>query len=589
MPILLMLVVSAVVFIFGGRIYSNWIAKVMGEDKNRPTPAVTVNDGRDFVPTKTPIVFAHHFASIAGAGPIVGPLIALIYGWAPVWLWILLGGLFFGAVHDYTTLYIGTREGGRSIAVVARRTLGDFGFLLIISFTILMLILVTATFLNISAVALTSLVPKGILNLPEGQKLFREIIQPDGSTMIKVGGIASMSVIIITLCAPFVGFLYIIKQVKPLYCSIIALVICSISVFVGLKFPVTLNADQWRYALAFYTLVAAGIPVWIFLQSRDFINVHLLYIGIGMMTVAVIGVIFQGNFHIDFPAFNIAQGQKVNGSVWPALLVLVACGAISGFHSLVATGTSCKQITGERCARTIGFYGMLLESALATLVICTILIGIGWSKYLTFQYPSLVGSSAIANPNLTFSLAFGNLGNLGLHISVAFGTVLGLLLLEGFVITTLDTAVRINRYLFEELWMILFKKVPAALSHYWMNSFLAVLFMLIVAKSGSITEIWKIFASANQLLAALALITVSSWLIQKGRKYLFAFVPAVFMLITTMVMLVMVLLNSYIPTRNYLLTVIDIILVILAFCVVWLSANAMSRDLKAAKSGTIKA
>jgi len=579
MSIILILAVSLLVFLLGGKIYSNRIARILGEDKQRQTPAVAVNDGYDFVPTKTWIVFAHHFASIAGAGPIIGPLIAVIYGWAPVWLWILLGGLLFGAVHDYTALYVGMREGGRSIATVARKTLGDLGFTLMISFTILMLILITATFLNISVTALTSYLPRNTLDLKEGQALFKERIQ-DGVPMVKVGGIASMSVIIITIFAPLVGWLYIKRKAKPLYCSILALIICAVSVRTGLLHPVMLNGEQWRWALAIYTLFAAGIPVWIFLQSRDFINVHLLYIGIALMIIAVLGAVFKGGLNIDFPAWNIAQGQAVKGFIWPTLFVIVACGAISGFHALVATGTSCKQIEAEHCARYVGFYAMLLESAFATLVVCVILIGLGWSKYLLYQYPMLVGSKLTPNPNLTFSLAFGQTTKIGLGLPISFGTVFGLLLLEGFVVTTLDTAVRLNRYLFEELWMMLFKKVPWLLKHYWFNSALAVACMIYVSKNGGILAIWDIFASANQLLAALTLITVSSWLIQKGKKYSFALLPAIFMLFTTIVMLLLVLFKTYIPQKNYLLTVIDILLVVLASAVVWLSVKSIIRDLR---------
>jgi carbon starvation protein len=583
MPVLLMTVVTLIVFIFGGKLYSRWIARILGENDQIPTPAVVYNDGRDFVPTKAPIVFAHHFASIAGAGPILGPLIALIYGWAPVWLWILFGGLLFGAVHDYTSLYIGMKEQGHSIANIARKTLGDLGFTLIISFTILMLILVTAMFLNISVVALTSFVPKGTLELPEGQTLFKTAVI-DGNPMIKVGGIASMSVIVITILAPLIGWLYIKRKVSPLFCSLLALIICAISVTIGLKYPVILTGDQWRYALAIYTLLAAGIPVWIFLQSRDFINVHLLYIGLGLMLISVIGVIFHGNIHIDFPAMNIAQGQAVKGAIWPALFVIVACGAISGFHALVSTGTSCKQVDAERCARYIGFYAMILESALATLVICVIIVGLGWNKYLIYQYPMLVDLKTVPNPNLTFSLAVGSIGKLGLGLPLAVGTIFGLLLLEGFVITTLDTAIRLNRYLFEELWGVLFRKAPALLRHYWLNSALSVILMLLVSRSGGILKIWDIFAAANQLLAALTLITVSSWLIQKGKQFAFAFLPAIFMLVTTIVMLCLVLFKTYIPGKNYLLVVIDILLLVLAASVAVLSVKSIIRDVRRAST-----
>ena len=272
----------------------------------RATPAVVKNDGRDYVPTPTPVVFAHHFASIAGAGPILGPVIAIVYGWVPALLWVVIGGVFIGAVHDYLATYMATREGGQSIATIARRLLGKDACVALTILLIVMLALVCATFLNASAVALTSMLPLDRLDLRPDQTLFR-VVNKGGSEQIVIGGIASMSVVCITLVAPLIGYMYLKRKVAVWKCSVLAMAICAASITFGLFRPVTLPPLAWKLLLSAYVLVAAGVPVWIFLQSRDFINVHILYVGMAALLVTLVVAGLRGA--------TVSRGQRGAGGL----------------------------------------------------------------------------------------------------------------------------------------------------------------------------------------------------------------------------------------------------------------------------------
>ncbi len=575
-PIFILLI-SLACFFVAGRFYARYISRAIGIDSKRITPAVEIHDKRDYVPTATPIVFAHHFAAIAGAGPIIGPVMALIYGWGPAWLWILIGGIFFGAVHDFSALFVSAREGGRSIAEVARKSLGKTGFIMVISFTIVMLILVCATFLNASATALTSIIDCAQIGMDKDQTFFRWA--DESGSKVVVGGIASMSVIVITAFAPCIGYLYIKKHVSVIKCSIFAVMICLGSVILGFFVPVSFDPFIWMILISLYTVIAAGVPVWLFLQSRDFINVHLLYIGLGLL---FIGIFVSGvkGVEVQFPANNIREGVSHVGFLWPGLFITIACGAISGFHALCAGGTTSKQIKSETAIRTIGYYGMLLESFLAVCVICAVVMGIDVHQYKELVLPE-AGSKFQSNPILAFAIAMGHTLHTGLGLPLSFGILFGMLLLEGFVVTTLDTAVRLNRYLFEELWGVIFRRPPGILSHYWVNSGLAAGLMFGLAYKNTVNNIWSIFGTTNQLLAALTLIIISFWLLSKGKKVWFTAVPAVFMITTTIAMLVVLLITRFIPQRNITLIIADILLLTLSSGIITIAVKALYNYLNA--------
>ncbi|MGA2586484.1 MAG: carbon starvation CstA family protein [Candidatus Aminicenantales bacterium] len=563
MNVLIILALAIAAFFAAGRFYSRAIARWLGEDKNVPTPAVKYCDGRDYIPTKRYVVFAHHFSAIAGAGPILGPTMAILYGFVPAWLWIVFGGIFIGAVHDFTTLFVSMREGGKSMAEVARKTLGTRGFNLFIAFTIVMIVLVTSSFLSATSISLTSLWPLSKIGVKEGATFLKTVVK-DGVVMGRIGGIASMSVVVITLCSPFLGWLIYKKSIKTLYAYMIASAICAVSVLLGIAFPISLAPTTWMIIISAYVLVAAGTPVWLILQPRDFINVQILYGGIVLMVLSLFSTGI-GGLSVTVPSFNLSEGVRHLGFIWPMMFCTIACGAISGFHALVAGGTTGKQLPCETDARKVGYNAMLLESILAVCVLLAVGAALNFSDYKSIVWPS--DPAIKSNPILGFSLAAGQLFHRGLGIPMALGTVFGILLVEGFVITTLDAAVRLNRYLFEELWGILFKKVPKLVKHYWFNSGLSVAFMWILAYSNAFNMLWPIFGTANQMLAALSLLAVTGWLLIRKKKTAYAFIPALFMLATTLASLG-ILLKEYIEKKSYILVAADILMFILAIGVV---------------------
>lgn len=568
MNILFVIIIAFPLFYLAYKFYAGYIAKIFDENDDNLTPAVSICNGVDYCPTKPIVLFGHHFSSIAGGGPIIGPAVALIFGYIPVWLWIVFGSIFIGAVHDFSALFASIRERGKSIAEIARMSLGREGFLLFIGFTIIMLLMVTSSFLNLTAVALTSLVPLKALGLSENQILLKVV---EGKA--KIGGIASTSVIIITCFAPIVGYLVYKRGINPNIAGILAVIVCIFSVRVGMSYPVSLKPEIWMVILSFYTMLAAGIPVWLILQPRDFTNSFLLYAGILALFLGSIACGIKG-IKFSAPPLNIAEGTKNLGLIWPVLFITVACGAISGFHCLVAGGTTSKQLLKESHAQKIAYGGMLLEACLALGVLAAI-GSFDFKHYFNIVFPS--DPTMKSNPVLAFSLGMGNLLSKGFSLPNYIGTVFGILLVEGFVVTTLDTAIRLNRYLFEELWSVIFKKPAKIFRTYIFNSAICVLLMFGLAYKNAFLSIWPIFGSANQLLAALALIAISLWLINKRKKYLFALLPAIFMMLTSIYSLIYLLQHKYLPARNYILTTADILLIILSLGVIILSGKKMKK------------
>lgn len=549
--------------------WGKYVARKSGINPNLPTPAVRINDGVDYVPTKPIILLGHHYASIAAAGPIIGPILALIYGFVPAWLWLMLGVIFVGAVHDFSALFVSVRENGRSIAHIAKKTLGNTGFALFLSFAILLIMLVNAAFLQLTAIALTSTYPISKLGLPPDQTLLKTTIVK-GEIYGKIGGIASTSVIIITIFAPLVGYLLYKKHIKTYIASLIALSIVLISVMIGLEFPVSLNPQIWMVIILVYSFIASWIPVWIILQPRDFTNVHFLYIGLAMMVLGLIGSGFAG-IKIQAPAFNInSLSMEALGPIWPFLFVTIACGAVSGAHSLIATGTTSKQLSNEKYAHLIGYGAMLLESLLGISVLLVMLSAVDFEHYKELVWPVENGHLKQGNAPLAFAVSVGKTLNNGLGIPIYFGTIFGILMLEGFLITTIDTLFRLMRYFFEELWNVLFVKKPAFLESRMFNALLGIILTAILSFTNGYQKIWPIFGSANQLLAALTLVAVTAWFAQKSIKAYFAAIPAGFMIITTMASL-SILLKRYIESRNLTLTITDILLLSLASGVIVLT------------------
>ena len=575
MNVLVYFLAALACYLLAYRFYGRYVARALGVKPDRTTPAVEINDGKDFVPTRSSVLFAHHYSTIAGAGPIVGPALGILYGIGPAWLWVVLGAIFFGAVHDFAALFASIRERGNSMAEIARKALGPTGFVLFITFTILLIVLVTSAFLSLTAISLTSTYPLEKLGLEAGQTLLRTTTV-DGRTFGVIGGIASTSVIVITLLAPLLGYLVTRRRIPTTTAYLIAFVVGATSLAIGFRLPLTLAPGIWMLVIAVYTLFACEAPVWLILQPRDFVNVQILYAGMAAMVVAVVVAGFQG-LTVSAPVANLADGAARMGPVWPFLFITIACGAISGFHALVSGGTSSKQLATESHAPRIGYGGMLLEGMLAVLVLITIGAALNFKEYLAIVWPD----AGAGNPVLGFALGMGYLLHGALGVSLPLGSVFGILLVEGFLITTLDSAVRLNRYLFEELWKTIFVEPPALMKKFWFNSGLSVILMLIIATTNGYKIIWPIFGATNQLLAALTLITVTVWLRRSGRKSWYVLIPAAVMLVTTQAALFYNLFTRYLPQGNGFLSSSAIVLIGLGLGVAGLAV----RRLMAARSG----
>ena len=574
MNILVPVAVAAAIFLVALRWYPQYIARAFGEDDRTPTPSERHADGRDYVKSRSQVVFAHHFATIAGAGPIVGPTLALAYGWQPVWLWIVFGGIFFGAVHDMSAVFVSIREGGRSIGEIARRTLGPAGYLLNLLILIFVLTIINAIFLNLSVTALTSTYPLEALGLEPGQRLLPTVTE-GGTAAGRIGGIATTSVFIITAFAPLLGWMIRHDRLSTAAAYVVAAIVCVVSVIAGFEFPIALSGDVWRFVMTGYVFAACALPVWLILQPRDFTNVQILYGGVLLIVAAVVMAGF-GGVALQAPAVDMAAGQAaLRGTIWPLLFITVACGAISGFHSLVASGTTAKQIPRESDCRRIGYGAMVLESFFAVLVLVAVASMLPPAEYLRIVYPE----GAASNPVLGFALGMGRLVSTAMPvIPVAIATVFGILMIEGFLITTLDSAVRLCRYLIEEFWSFAFgAQAPAVLRRPAVNTAIAVLLMLLFSMSATVRQMWPVFGAGNQLIAALALITVSVWLVQRARRHLFALVPAVFMIVTTLAALGLLVRTNLLHGGNTVLGVAAGTLFCLAVGVVVVGAARFSQ------------
>jgi carbon starvation protein len=591
----LVMLVSLGLLALSYRFYARRVAQWLGVDPSRKTPAHEVNDGVDYVPTKPLVLFGHHYASIAAAGPIIGPTLAALYGIVPVWLWIVLGVIFIGAVHDFTALFVSLRQGGKSVAEVARTALGPFGFVLYVAFAILLCLLVSAAFLNIAVEALTSHYPLSALNLQPTQTVFRTIEVPttvNGQQVLEThaltGGIATVSVIVITLGAPLIGWLLYRRGASAWVASVVAIILCAFSFVIGFAYQLRIDpsavvltagglslttAHVVLLILLAYCFVAGWVPVWLVLQPRDFVNVHVLFFGLATMTLGLLACGIQG-VTINAPPANLAEGGAKLGMLWPFLFVTIACGACSGAHGLICGGTTCKQLDNEKNAPAIGYGAMLLEAVLGLCVALMIVGPMGFEQYRSVVWPAGDNASAFAVKG--FALAVGMTLNTGFGMPIYYGTIFGIILLEGFVLTTTDTIIRLCRYLLEELWFTAFKSVPAWLSYRVVNTGIVILIVAWLAFSNSYGVIWPIFGAANQLLAALTLVAATAWLLQKAKKAWFVAIPALFMATTTIVSLIL-LFQRYVTGGKWTLTVVDALLIAMAAGVVVMTIRRISQ------------
>ena len=513
----LLLVVGCVILIVGYVTYGKWLAEQWGIDENRVTPAHELEDGNDYVPAKAPVLMGHHFSSIAGAGPINGPIQAAVFGWVPVLLWVLIGGIFFGAVHDFGALFASIRHKGQSIGEVIEDSMGTSAKRLFIIFSYLTLILVVAAFASIVANTFKA-------TYDESGVLDKVASSANAST-------AMISILFILVAIVF-GFLVYRRNAGLGISTVIGVAAIVLCMAIGLNFhPLYLDGTTWMIIVGIYITVASVTPVWILLQPRDYLSSFLLY---GMMIVAVVGIV-GAHPTIDIPAFTGFVDQATNGSgvslgtLFPALFITIACGAISGFHSLVGSGTTAKQLDNERDARPIAYGGMLIECALALISLCA--VGYIWNEYVP---------GGVTTPTAVFATGISRMCATIPFLAGAEHVIYSLLILavSAFCLTSLDTATRLARYMFQEFWLnpgedvasvtgfraILVKPIVATLITVVLGIFLGL---------NGYANIWALFGAANQLLAALGLMAVATWLGQIGKNNKMFFIPMFFMLIVT--------------------------------------------------------
>lgn len=543
MNALLLVILIIVLFVVAYVTYGAWLAKKWGFDPSRPTPAHTLKDGVDYMPAPAPVLLGHHFSSIAGAGPIVGPIAAAMFGWLPVFLWVAIGSIFFGGVHDMGALFASVRHDGKSLGEVIGVNLGKTGRVLFAVFSWLTLLLVVAAFTNIVA-----------------------------NTFESVPSAATASILFILLAILFGYFIYR-KGVNLAIGTVVGVIGLALSVYLGTRFPITLDAHVWMVILLAYIFIASVTPVWILLQPRDYLNSFLLY---AMLIGGVVGI-FIFRPHMQIPAFTsfAVMSGGVNQYLFPFLFVTVACGAISGFHSLVGSGTTSKQLNSEKDMRVIGYGAMLIEGVLAVIALVTVgYLATGEAATLGLNSPIAIFSHGLG----TFMTSFG--------VPYSAGNSFTALAISAFALTSLDTATRLARFIFQEAFA---KKGQSASesTNILTNRFVST--GITVFLSGILTfvgweVIWPIFGSANQLLAAVALLAIAVYLMKAGKKYSMLMIPMFIMFAVTLTALVLlikskisvIMLGGAGAVPALVLTIFAIVLFVLAIVLIILAAQAFS-------------
>ena len=561
MNAMLILLIGIVVLAAGYVLYGGWLAKQWGVEANRVTPAHELEDGVDYVPAKPYVVLGHHFSSIAGAGPINGPIQAAVFGWVPVFLWILIGGIFFGAMHDFGALFASIRHKGQTLASVIAENIDDTAKKLFCIFAYLTLILVVAAFASIVAGTFA--------------------VTPNEAGVVEMTGtnLANARTAMISLLFIVAAVIWGIAtrgRTIPGWMNIgLAIVVIVAVVLIGYNCPVIhLSGTVWMYIVGLYILVASVAPVWILLQPRDYLSSYLLY---GMIALAVVGIIGAGvtgnDSSLTIPAFTGFVAEKgasrvaTTGFLFPALFITIACGAISGFHSLVASGTTSKQLDRESQAQPIAYGGMLLECLVAIISLCA--VGFVFSGYMDGTYAS---PTQVFADGLSKMLAcIPGLQNVQ---SIAYSLLI--LAVSVFCLTSLDTATRLGRYMFQELFTPA-GKTPEELTGWrkvvanpWVATIVTVALGVALGLTGY-QLVWPLFGAANQLLAALGLLAVCAWLGNAGRNNKMFYFPMAFMLVVTLTSLgitiwgkVTAVAAGVITLANVLQLVIGVLLFILA-------------------------
>lgn len=523
MTALLIILVAIVLLVLGYVFYGSWLAKQWGIDPSRKTPAVEMEDGVDYVAAKPAVLMGHHFSSIAGAGPINGPIQASVFGWLPVFLWCVIGGIFFGGLQDFGSLFASIRHEGKSVGEIISDTMGARAKKLFIIFALLVLILVIASFVNVVAgtfyTAADAAVTLGFTTNPTGNQTT-----------------AIISLLFIVLAILY-GILTNRCGLKTLPATIIGIVAIVLMVALGLNVGFAMGRTAWIVLIGAYITIASLVPVWILLQPRDYLSSFLLY---AMMIVAVVGIILSactGSATFSIP--TVTGWSSSIGTLFPTLFITVACGACSGFHSLIATGTSSKQLDNEKNAKPIGYGSMLIESALG--IVSLIAVGMVYEKYI---------SGGFGSPSAAFAAGIATM--FGVEASTIYNTIYALLTLavSVFALTSLDTGTRLSRFMFAELFLKEgetsykdAKGIRKLLTYPLFGTLLMVVIGCILGGL-SLSQIWGLFGAANQLLAGLALMAVCAWLGNVGKNNKMFYIPMVFMLCATLCSLIITIIGK---------------------------------------------
>lgn len=529
---LILLIGAIVLFTIAYLLYGRHLTKKWGIDSNRATPATRLADNRDYVPTDSRVLFGHHFSSIAGAGPITGPILAAPFGWIPVYLWCLFGSIFVGGVHDYGALAASLDNDGKSIGEIINSNVSNRAKKIFNWYAWATITLVVAAFTDIcaSSFAYNPSAPTALTGPQAGTAsiLFIVIAVIFGIARTKLNANLGISTILGVLC--IIGAIAI-----GYFCPV-------------LKF----SKNTWRFILIVYIILASTLPVWLLLQPRDYLCSFLLY---AMMAGALVGLIIkQPTVNLTpFAGFTLKNGS----TLFPVLFVTVACGAISGFHSLISSGTTSKQLKNEKEAQMIGYGSMLVEGCLAVVALIVVC-------YLSKDGVTTIDGNKLGAPAVAFANGVADFMN-AFGVPLSIGKVFVTLAYSAFALTSLDTATRIGRYLMQELAGS--AKNPNVVTKSCNNMYVATGLTIVVSVIflvAGYAKIWPIFGSANQLLAALALLAVSSWVLNKGKKTFETLIPVVFMFAVTFTALVLLIIKNFKEGGFIPLAVIGCVLFVLA-------------------------
>ena len=507
MNTLVIVLIAAVVLFAAYVFYGRWLANKWGIDPKAKTPAYEMEDGVDYVPADTNVVFGHQFASIAGAGPINGPIQAAVFGWLPVLLWLLVGGVFFGAVQDFASMYASVKNKGRTIGYIIEEYIGKLGKKLFLLFCWLFCILVVAAFADVVAGTFNG------FTVPE--------VAGQAVEKISANGAVAMTSILFIFEAVALGMILKYAKLNKWVNTVIAIAMLVVAVVIGLNFPVYLTRETWHLFIFAYIFIASVVPVWALLQPRDYLNSYLL---IFMIVGAVVGI-FVSNPSCNLQAFT---SFNVDGQyMFPILFVTIACGAVSGFHSLVSSGTASKQIKNEKNMLPVSFGAMLMESMLGVIALIAV---------ASFAKGEAAAQGLTTQPQI-FAGAIANfLSAVGLPHNLVF-TLINLAV-SAFALTSLDSVARIGRLSFQEFFldegvtddnMTPFQKV---VTNKYFATVITLVLAFLLAKVGY-AEIWPLFGSANQLLSVLALVACAVFLKKTKRQGWMLWVPMFFMMAVT--------------------------------------------------------